>query len=124
MRYNHLPLFPMTLQDGIAELNQLMTVGNRRIKWASHYVDVVIDLVERAEAAFEGVRATFDVSCGEGGEVPGRLGEQRRVADQRFVGLAAMANPDLVGCLAVPGQGTLRTGNLVAEAVLPASRYL
>ena len=95
--------------------------GKRRGRREVPRLDIV---VKRPEALLEGVREALVVAAGVVGEPPGLVAEQRGIADQALVGLVAMADPHLVGLLAAPGEGLIRAGDLVPQAVLPPRRHL
>src|SRR5208283_354390 len=111
---------PVARGDRLADQQLSVPVGKcrvERLRGAPAGPDVVVD---RAESLLEGVGEALVVAAGEVCE--GRRGgvEQRRVADQLVVCRRALADPELVGRLAVPGERAFRARNLVADAVLPA----
>src|SRR5205823_12741620 len=81
-------------------------------------------LVNGPEELLEGVGEALVVAARVAGEAAGARVQQGRVADEQLVGPVAAAQPQLVGPLAVPGERSLRAGDLQADAVLAPRRHL
>ena len=80
--------------------------------------------VDRPEMGAERVEEALDVAARQGRRgLPGGAHEGG-VADEDLVRPLAMADPGLVGLLAVPGPGAVRPVDLVDERVLPAGADL
>src|SRR5437870_4468760 len=81
-------------------------------------------VINGPEKLLEGVGKALIVSTRIMGErTHGRV-QQGWVAQQEGIRLVALPEPELIGPFAVPRHGCLRTGDLVADAVLAPRRYL
>src|SRR5262249_45908163 len=72
----------------------------------------------------EGVGEALIVPAGIIGKAPDVWLQQGRVAEQDLVRLVTVAQPQLVRTLAIPGERSLAAGDLIADAILAAGRYL
>ena len=75
-------------------------------------------VVEGLEGLLEGVVVALVVAAGIADVGAGGFGDEAGIPDQLLVGLVAMADPELVGLLAVPSDGGLAARDLVAQTVL------
>ena len=81
-------------------------------------------VVEGFEGLLEGVLVALVVAAGIADVGAGGFGDQAGIPDQLLVGLVAMADPELVGLLAVPGDGGFAAGDLITQTVLAAGGHL
>src|SRR4029079_18391437 len=80
--------------------------------------------VDGADEGGEGVAETFDMAAGEGRCSTARLAHERGVAEEDLVRSITVAQPQVVGRLAVPRARPGRAVDLPLQRVLPAGADL
>ena len=81
-------------------------------------------VVEGLEGLIEGVVVALVVAAGIADVGAGGFGDQTRIPDQLPVRLVAMADPELVGLLAVSGYGGFDAGDLITQTVYAPGGHL
>src|SRR4051795_3799711 len=114
----HPALFAGAEGNRVADEHLLMPVRERCIRRVRAYRAIRHIRVYGAEERCECVGEAFDVAGRQRRCLSTRSGHQRSVACKRLVRPAAVAQPQLVGLLAVPTRGTGTAVDLVLEAVL------
>lgn len=99
----HPPLLLVTLEDGFAEDDFFVAVGEGGEGLGGVEVAGGDVVVEGLEGVLEGVVVAFVVATGITDVGEGGFGDEAGVAEQELVGLVAVADPELVGLFAVPG---------------------
>ena len=117
----HPPFLLLTLENGIAESDFAVAVGEGGVVLFRVGVGIVGDgVVEGFEGHFMGVRKAFGVAAGGTGEVLGVGVVETGVFEEGFVGFFAVTSPNLVGLFAIPLQSSAGAGDFVAKAVFEA----
>ena len=111
-------------RDGVADEHLVVAVRERR-RTAGERTAASHDVrVDRPGKGAERVEEALDMAARQGGCRPAGRAHQGRVADEDLVGPVAVADPELVGLLAVPGERRRRAVDLVLQRVLPAGADL
>ena len=115
---SHPGLLLVALENGLAQPNLAMAIGECWVEQSVIDRIVVDDAIDRPKELFESIRKSFSVASRIAGVTLSGRGEQRRIADQLFVRSIPVANAETIGFFAIPGQRAFRARNRELEAIL------
>src|SRR5262249_43003140 len=115
--------FPGTARDRLTQPQLAVAVSEGRIGGGSRKA-AGDGVVNRQEELLERVGKTLGMSAGIRSQRRARRRQQGGVACQKLVGSVAAADPEVVGAIAVPGQGPFGPGNFQDDPVLPSGDHL
>ena len=110
--------------DGFAHAHFLVAILEGRVQRCVRPLSTRYVRVHGTIELLEGVGKALVVPTGIVGEGPHCRLQESWIAQQRLISLVAPAKPEFVGPFAVPGQGRLAAGDLVAQTILAARCHL